>query len=81
MPKLFEWYWQTFDGEGLPVTMPALPRTNHFRWHGIYGLQLGPWFIGVIHGEAGAPYEPPASVTETRRAETHGGSVQEGTPR
>ncbi len=62
MPKLFEWYWQTFDGEGLPVTMPALPRTNHFRWHGIYGLQLGPWFIGVIHGEAGSPYAPPAGT-------------------
>lgn len=45
-------YWFHFarDG-GLPVSFPALARrARRFRWQGLYGVQIGPWFIGAIKG-------------------------------
>ncbi len=57
-------YWFRFDAPGLPVTMPAL-RTKHFRWRGLYGLQIGPWFFGVVNGQPGEPWSDPDASTPT----------------
>ena len=61
MSRWFEWHWHTFT-EGLPVTFPALS-VKHFRWTGVYGLQAGPWFIGVVKGEPGAAFDAEADVS------------------
>ena len=50
-------YWFRFarDG-GLPVRFPAFRRdARRFRWTGLYGVQIGPWFIGAIKGSVEAP--------------------------
>lgn len=68
MAKIFEWHWHRFDAPGLPVTMPALSRIKHFRWRGIYGVQIGPWFIGAVKGQPGEPYVEPQSSDPTPTA-------------
>lgn len=46
------WYWHLFSkARPLPVTVHAL-RDHRFYWRCICGLQIGPWFIGVIRGAA-----------------------------
>lgn len=40
-------YWHRFLN-GLPVTVHLLTRDRTFLWTRIYGVQLGPWFIGCI---------------------------------
>lgn len=57
--KRLEWFWIGFPAPGLRMQLPDLPATRQFRWRGIYGLQVGPWFIGCINGKAESP--PPAS--------------------
>lgn len=42
-------YWHAY--RALPVTL-HLARDHRFHWTGIYGVQLGPWFIGAIRGSA-----------------------------
>jgi hypothetical protein len=60
-------YWFRFEGEGFPVTMPGLPRTKHFRWRGLYGIQIGQWFIGAINGDAGTEYDPATRAEANQR--------------
>ncbi len=45
-------YWLRFLPDGGPtVEMTDLPAgPQRFRWSGIYGLQIGPWFVGTIKG-------------------------------
>lgn len=44
-------YWFRFPNGGPTVEMVDLPAgPQRFRWSAIYGLQLGPWFIGTIKG-------------------------------
>ena len=66
--KWGEWFWISFPKPGLPVRFPAL-RTDRFRWRGIYGAQIGPWFVGAIHGQAEAMTARPApsSTGDVRR--------------
>jgi hypothetical protein len=40
-------YWHRF--QSLPVTL-HLTRDRRFSWTRIYGVQVGPWFIGAIRG-------------------------------
>lgn len=56
--KIPAFYWFRFGGEGFPVTMPAMSRTKHFRWRGLYGVQIGRWFIGAINGDPGTEHAP-----------------------
>lgn len=43
-----KWYWFQFDN--LRLTL-HLRRDFSLRWSGIYGLQVGSWFFGVIRGD------------------------------
>ncbi len=54
-------HWHRFGKPGLPVEFVAIP-TRYFRWTGIYGLQIGPWFIGVVKGGPGAAYDPASGL-------------------
>lgn len=67
--KLPAFYWFRFGGEGFPVTMPAMPRTKNFRWRGLYGVQVGRWFIGAINGDPGTEYLTPAIRSDTNERE------------
>lgn len=40
-------HWHRY--RALPVTL-HLERDWRFHWFGIYGLQIGAWFIGAIKG-------------------------------
>jgi len=49
-------YWFGFPGGGPTVEMVDLPRgPQRFRWSGIYGVQIGPWFVGAIKGKKAEP--------------------------
>lgn len=67
------WFRFTRDG-GLPVIFPAFAEERrHYRWTGLYGVQIGPWFFGAVKGRPEAPApagepEPdvdPADVADT----------------
>lgn len=62
--KLPQFFWFWFSGEGLPITMPALKTEKHFRWRGLYGVQIGRWFIGAIEGGPGSPWVEPTPDPE-----------------
>lgn len=48
----FRLYWFRFLKGGPTVEMVDLPSGPQlFRWSGIFGLQIGPWFIGAIKGQ------------------------------
>lgn len=38
-----------FQFAGLPVTIHINP-SKRFKWTHIYGIGIGPWFIGAIRG-------------------------------
>jgi hypothetical protein len=57
-------YWFRFSGEGLPVHMPALPKTKHLRWRRLYGVQIGRWFFGAVEGGPGKPWVEPSPTPE-----------------
>lgn len=45
------WYWFRFLREPLRVTVAA-DTVRAYDWRGIYGVQIGSWFLGAIKGEA-----------------------------
>jgi hypothetical protein len=47
---LWRWYWFRFARRPLPITVHLDKRDRQYHWRGIYGLQVGPWFVGAIKG-------------------------------
>ncbi|WP_449411124.1 hypothetical protein [Methylobacterium komagatae] len=44
------WFSLRRDG-GMPVSFTtAFKETRSYRWTGLYGIQIGPWFFGAIKG-------------------------------
>ena len=62
MSKPGWFYWFTFARDGGPtVEMVDLPSgPQRYRWTGIYGVQIGSWFIGSIRGAALSTEAPDA---------------------
>lgn len=45
-------YWFSLRRDGvMPVSFTtAFRETRQYRWTGLYGIQIGPWFVGAIKG-------------------------------
>ena len=65
-------YWIKFRRNGgLPVRFPAMPRgSRRFRWTGLYGVQIGDWFIGAVKGRVDPLPTPPVAPNLAQGGET-----------
>lgn len=63
-PNWLYWHRVKRNG-GYPVVFPCSSHP-YTRWQGLYGMQIGSWFIGAVQGSVVSNLEPDVTVAITK---------------